>query len=142
MASAGLGFTEAGTVCFWSLDIGASLGPRVAGGSRGASGTDITSRPGDAGARMEPDGAGTGFGAAAADTTSWATHAGAGLELWQVRAVFCPPGVAGGARRGRGDARASFGPSEEGGTAARGPRGARASLGSRGTGAALSLAGS
>ena len=140
VASAGLGPTETGGTCFWSLDIGASLGLTVAGGSLGAAEADITSCPRDVGARTEPEVAGGDVGPAEAGITNWPTDVEARLR--RAGAVFCPPGVDSGARRGRGDDKASLGPSEESGTAACGPIGARASLGSKGTGAAFSLAGS
>lgn len=138
-ASAGLGPTEAGGTCFWSLDSGASLGPGVAGGSRGPAEADITSCPRDAGARTEPEVTGGGFGPAETDITNWPTDFGATLELRWAGVVFRPPGVVIGARTGRGDARASLGPSEEGGVTARGPTGVRANLGSK---AAFSFTGS
>lgn len=131
---------EAGGTCFWSLDIGASLGPRVAAGGLGLMEADITSCPEDVGARTEPAVAIGGFGPAEADITNWPTDVEAKLELWQAGAVFFPPGVDSGVRMGREDGRASLGPSEEGGIVACGPIGARASLGSKGTGAAFSLA--
>lgn len=108
-----MGPMEAGGTCFWSLDSGASLGPRVAG---------------------------RGFGPAEADTTKWPTGVGASLELRWAGVVFCSPGVDIGARMGRGDARARLGPFEEDGIAAGGPTGVRANLGSEHTGAAFSFA--
>ena len=133
---------EAGGTCFWSLDVGDSLGRRVAGGGLGPAEADITSCPRGVGARAEPEVTGGGFGPAEADMTNWPTDVGARLEPRRAEAVFWPPGVDSGARMGRGDARANRGPSVEDGTAARGPTGARASLGSEGTGAAFSFTGS
>ena len=126
---------EAGGTCFWSLDNGASLGTGVAEGGLGPAEADIRSCPRDVGARTEPEVAGGGFGPAEADITNWPTDAGARPERRWAGAVFCPPGVAAGAKMGRGDARASLGPSEEGRIAARGPTGVRANRGSKGTGA-------
>lgn len=141
-ASAGLSPTEAGGTCFWSLDIVASLGPRVGGGGLGLAEADITSCPRDVGARTEPDVAGGGFGPDEADMTNWPTDVGARLALRWAGEVFCLPGVDTGAKMGRGETRASLGPSEEDGIAACGPTGVRANLGSKGTGAAFSFAGS
>lgn len=93
VAIAGLGPTEAGGICFWSLDAGAGLGSRVARGSLGLAEAGITSCPRDVRARTEPEVVGGGFGPAEADITNWPTDVGARLELQQAGAVFCPPGV-------------------------------------------------
>lgn len=98
MASAGLGPMEAGGTCFWSLEIGASLGPRVAVGGLGLTEADITSCSRDVGARTEPEVAGGGFGPAEADITNWPTDVGARLELRLAGVVFCPPEMDSGAR--------------------------------------------
>lgn len=93
VASAGLGPMEAGGTCFWSLDIGASLGPKVTAGGLGLTEADITSCPRDVGATTEPEVAGGCFGPAGADITNWPTDVGARLELRLAEVVFCPLGV-------------------------------------------------